>query len=181
MTVIAGVVEGATVWMGGDSAFSNTSTHEMIACANRKVFRVDAFLIGVSGSPRVSDVFRYSFTPPKHPRRQDAGRYMRTAFIDSAREAFKRAGLYRKDDVEEIESVVLVGYRGRLFVIEEDLHIHEAIDDYVAIGSGGQVAMGALTVSHGISPRKRIMEALHAAERYTISVRRPFYVETLTG
>lgn len=176
MTCIVGLVEGDRVWMGGDSAFSNMHTHELIACSNPKVFRNGAFLVGVCGSARVGDVLRYSFTPPKHPRRMDVGRFMRTVFVDAVREAFRRGGLYKKDEPEEVESCVLFGYRKKLFVLEEDLHIHEAIDDFAAVGSGGSVASGAMVVSQGVPARKRIRAALEAAERYTASVRRPFYV-----
>jgi ATP-dependent protease HslVU (ClpYQ) peptidase subunit len=176
VTVIAGVVDGGRVWMGGDSAFSNMATHEIIACSNQKVFKVGAFLVGVCGSARVADVLRYSFTAPKHARRLEVGRYMRTVFLDAAREAFRRSGLYQKDEPEKIDAQVLLGYRGRLFVLEEDLHIHEAIDDFAAIGSGGQVASGAMAVTRSAAPRKRILSAMQAAERYTASVRRPFYV-----
>lgn len=176
MTCIVGLVEGDQVLMGGDSAFSNMQTHELIACSNQKVFRNGPFLIGVCGSARVGDVLRYSFTPPKHPRGMDVGRFMRTSFVDAVREAFRKAGLYRKDEPEEVDSIVLFGYRRKLFVLEEDLHIHEAIDDFAAIGSGGSVASGAMAVSQGVAGRKRIKAALEAAERYTASVRRPFYV-----
>jgi hypothetical protein len=38
------------------------------------------------------------------------------------------------------------------------------------------VANGALSVSRGVPPRKRILAALSASERYTASVRKPFYI-----
>lgn len=176
MTVIVGLVEGDQVFMGGDSAFSNMDTHELVACSNQKVFRVGAFLIGCCGSGRVMDVLRYAFAPPKHPRGMDASRYMRTVFLDAVREAFRKGGMYRKDEPEAIDGCVLIGYRKRLFVLEEDLHMHEAIDDFAAIGSGGSVASGAMVVSHGVPAKKRLRAAMEAAERYTASVRRPFYV-----
>lgn len=177
MTCIVGVIEGGKAWVGGDSALSDMDTHELIACVNQKVFRVGEYLIGCSGSPRVGDALRYSFDPPKHPRRMDVSRFMRTSFINGVREALKHAGaLQVHQGVEGCEAHVLIGYLGRLFIIEEDLHIHEAIDEYAAVGSGGAVANGALSVSKGVPPRKRILAALAASERYTASVRRPFYV-----
>jgi len=179
MTVIAGLVEGGQVWMGGDSALSDMVTHELVAMSNQKVFRVGAMLIGVCGSARVGDVLRYELTIPKHARRVDTSRYMRTTFINAVRDTFRNAGLYAKDQPEEIDSRMLVGYRGRLFTIEEDLHIHEVVDDFAAVGSGASTALGALVVSQGVPPRKRLLAALAAAERYIASVRRPFYVHQL--
>jgi ATP-dependent protease HslVU (ClpYQ) peptidase subunit len=177
MTVIVGVIEGGKAWIGGDSALSDMETHELIACVNQKVFRVGEFVIGCAGSARVGDALRYSFDPPKHPRRMDVGRYMRTAFINGVRDTLRAAGtLQQFQGIDGADSTILVGYRGRLFIIEGDLHVHEAIDDYAAVGSGGAVANGALSVSQGVPPRKRILAAMSASERYTASVRRPFYV-----
>jgi ATP-dependent protease HslVU (ClpYQ) peptidase subunit len=177
VTVIAAVVEGGRAWMGGDSAFHDPVTHELSARANQKVFRSGAFLIGVCQSARVLDVLRYEFAPPKHPRGLDAARYMRTLFVTAVRDALKLAGVAKKDDNrEEVDAQILVAYRGRLFVIEEDFQVGEPIDDFAAIGSGGDVARGALTVLDRVPPKPRIRAALEAAERYNITVRRPFYV-----
>lgn len=179
MTVIAGVIEGGNVWMGGDSAMSDMDTHELITVSNQKVFRTGPLLMGVSGSARVGDVLRYSLTVPKPQRRVETSRYMRTTLIDALRETFRRAGLFRLHEEEEVDSHILVGYRGRLFIIEEDMHIHEAADTYAAIGTGAGPALGALTVTPGVQPRKRLLAAMRAAERYTVSVRGPFYVLSL--
>lgn len=177
MTVIVGLVGPAgSIYMGGDSAFSDMTTHEIVACSNRKVFVNGPFVIGFAGSARVGDVLRYSLVPPKHPRGCDAARFMRTVFVDTVRETFRKAGLYRKDEPEEVDATVLIGYRRGLYVLDADLHIHEVIDEFAAIGSGGSVASGAMAVSHGVPARQRIKAALEAAERFTVSVRRPFYV-----
>lgn len=177
MTCVVGVIEGGRAWVGADSALSNMNTHELIACVNQKAFRVGECLIGVCSSARVADVLRYGFDPPKHPRRMDPARYMRTVFVDAMRDTLRKAGaLQQMHGVDTVDAGILIGYRGRLFIVEGDLHIHEALDDYAAMGSGGAVANGALSVSRGVPPRKRILAALAASERYTASVRRPFYV-----
>jgi ATP-dependent protease HslVU (ClpYQ) peptidase subunit len=177
VTAIVGVVDGARVMIGGDSALTDMGTHELIACVNQKVFKLGDMVIGVSGSARVADSLRYRLDVPRHPRRMDAGRFMRTVFLDSVRDVLRKEGtLMQQHGIEGCDAHVLIGYRGRLFIIEGDLHVHEAIDDYAAIGSGGAVASGALSVTQGIPPRKRIIAALAAAERFTASVRRPFIV-----
>jgi ATP-dependent protease HslVU (ClpYQ) peptidase subunit len=177
VTCIIGVIDGGKAWVGGDSALSDMTTHELIACVNQKVFKVGECVIGVSGSARVADAMRYNLETPKHPRRMDPARYMRTYFIDAVRDCLRKAGsLQSVHGVDGCEAHVLIGYRGRLFIIEGDLHIHEALDDYAAVGSGSSVANGALAVSRGVPPRKRILAALTASERYTASVRKPFYV-----
>jgi ATP-dependent protease HslVU (ClpYQ) peptidase subunit len=177
LTAIAAVVDGGKIWIGGDSALSDTGTHDLRVCVNQKIFKLGEMVLGVAGSPRVGDVLRFQLAVPKHPKRMDPARFMRTHFVEAVREILKKSGaLTQQFGAEFMDAHVLIGYRGRLFVMEDDLHIHEWTEDYAAIGSGGSVACGALSVSSGLPGRKRVLAALSAAERFTISVRRPFYV-----
>ena len=178
MTCIAGVVEGDRIFMGGDSAASEGTA--LLIRADQKVFRNGEFLFGFAGSFRMGQLLRYAFTPPKHARRQDVHRYMVTTFIDAVRDCLKKGGLASKEhDVEAVDGAFLVGYRGRLFIIEQDYQVGEAVDGFAAIGCGDQVAQGALFATEGMEPKKRVRQALEAAERYNTGVRRPFYIQTL--
>lgn len=177
MTCIAGVIaDDGSIVMGGDSA--NFCGTRLVLRQTPKVFRNGPFLIGCAGSLRVRDAMRYHFTPPKHPRGMDVQCFMRTVFIDAVRDSLRRAGtLLRKNEIEElIDSKMLVGYRRRLFEIEEDFQVGESFDEFSAVGCGADVANGALCVSGDVTPRKRILAALSAAERYNTGVRRPFAV-----
>jgi ATP-dependent protease HslVU (ClpYQ) peptidase subunit len=177
LTAIAAVVDGGKVWMGADSALSDMHTHELRIVTNQKIFKLGEMLLGVAGSPRVGDALRFQLVMPKHPKRMDAAKFLRTHFVDAMRDVLKKAGtLSLQFGVEEMDASVIIGYRGRLFVVEGDMHVHEWPTDYAAVGSGGAVACGALSVSSGVPGRKRLLAALSAAERFTISVRRPFYV-----
>lgn len=178
MTCIAGVVEGDRVWIGGDSA--GIEDMAMTVRADQKVFRNGDFLFGFCGSFRMGQLLRYAFVPPKHPRRMDVHRYLVTVFVDDLRDVLKRGGFARREhEIEEIDGRFLVGYRGRLFQVQEDYQVAEAVDGFAAAGCGADIALGALCVSQGVEPRKRIRAALEAAERYSAGVRRPFYVQTL--
>jgi len=179
MTVIAGLVEGDRIFMGGDSASSNNDG-DLVMRADQKVFRNGPFLIGFAGSWRMGQLLRYAFVPPKHPKRQDTYRFLVTTFIDAVRDCLRRGGFASKiHDVEEIDGVFLLGYRGRLFIVDADYQVAEAIDGFLAIGSGGQIAQGALSATQGVDPKKRVRQALEAAERYNTGVRRPFYVNVM--
>jgi ATP-dependent protease HslVU (ClpYQ) peptidase subunit len=181
MTCIVGVVEGDRIFMGGDSS-ATSGNDELSLRADQKVFRTGDFLIGFAGSFRAGQLMRYAFDPPKRPARMDVHRYMVTHFVDAMREALKRGGSAKRDHEEElIPTSILVGYRGRLYQINSDYDVGEAVDAFDAVGSGSQPALGALVVTHGMEPRKRIRGALEAAERFSQSVRRPFYVQALEG
>jgi hypothetical protein len=127
------------------------------------------------------DVMRYVFIPPKHPRGLDVQCYMRTLFVDAMREALKRSGaLHVMNGTEEFAgSEILVGYRRRLFDIDQDFLVMELADDFCAIGGGAEVAQGALHVSAAVPPRKRLLAAMSASERFNAGVRRPFTVLAL--
>jgi ATP-dependent protease HslVU (ClpYQ) peptidase subunit len=180
VTVIAGIIaKDGTIWMAGDSAFSNG--YSVAVKATQKVFQIGPFLIGCCGSPRVMNVLRYAFTPPKHPRGMDVPRYMNTLFVDAMREALKRGGtLHTMNAVEEfVDSGALVGYRRRIFEIQCDFQVQETADAYVAMGSGEDIALGALAVTAEMPPRKRLLAAMAASERFNAGVRRPFTVLTM--
>ncbi len=178
MTCIAGVLAGNRTYIGGDSA--GTAGDDLIIRADQKVFRNGEFLIGFAGSFRMGQLLRFAFVPPKHPKRQDTYRYMVTTFVDAVRDCLKKGGLAQKEhDVEEVEGILLVGYRGRLFIVDCDYSVAEPVDGFAAVGCGCQVANGALYVTEGMEPKKRVRQALDAAERHCNAVRRPFYVQVI--
>lgn len=179
MTCIAAVVEGDRIFMGGDSAGVDDD-FSLTVRADQKVFRNGDFLFGFAGSFRMGQLLHYAFIPPKHPRRQDVYQYMVLDFVDAVRDCMKKGGLAHKhNDVESFEGGFLVGYRGRLFLVDGDYQTGEAVDGFASIGLGASVAQGALYVTEGVEPRKRVRSALEAAERYSAGVRRPFYVQRL--
>jgi ATP-dependent protease HslVU (ClpYQ) peptidase subunit len=178
VTVIAGVVEGDRVFLGADSACT-WGDDTQLTCTNRKVFRLGPFLVGAAGNGRFGDIVEHVFVPPKHLRRIDADKYLRTVFIDALREAASKSGiLHRKDNVDGSDFELLIGYAGRLFLVDSDFMVNEPRESFAAIGSGGNVAWGALSAMDVtvMAPRKRLMTAMVAAERRISSVRRPFYV-----
>ena len=54
--------------------------------------------------------------------------------------------------------------------------VAEAADGYAAVGCGDRLALGALfaTAGTGLKPRRRVLRALAAAERFSAGVRGPF-------
>lgn len=178
MTCIAAVVEGDRIFMGGDSAASDGLS--LLVRADQKVFRNGPMLLGFAGSFRMGQLLRYSFTPPKHQRRKDIHRYMVTDFVDAVRDCLKKGGVaHKQNEVEAVDGLFIVGYEGRLFTIDTDYQVAEAVDGFAAVGSGSDVASGALYVTEGTTARKRIRNALEAAERFSAGVRRPFYVQSI--
>ena len=181
MTCIVGFVEGNNVWIGGDSA--TVGGYDLTVKDNPKVFRNGDMLIGVCGSPRVSQVLRYALNAPDHDPRIELDKYLATYWIDAVRSCLKDKGCAQNDKGEDAAagwSAWLVGYKGQLRVVWSDYQVVTPADGYFAIGCGGPIARGALYAASHLPARERVELALQAAERCSAGVRGPFHIECLT-
>jgi ATP-dependent protease HslVU (ClpYQ) peptidase subunit len=172
MTAIVGLVHEERVYVGGDSA--GVAGLNLRVRADTKVFRNGGFLFGFTTSFRMGQLIRHSLQPPVPV--GDLEHFMCTTFVDAVRACLKDGGWARKDSDREEGGTFVVGVAGRLFTVEEDYQVAEPADKYTAVGSGSEVALGALYATAGgrTPPRKRVDLALRAAERFNAGVRAPF-------
>ena len=143
MTCIVGLVCDGQVSLGGDSA-SNSNDHSITIVKNPKVFRKGAFVMGYTSSWRMGQLIQYQFMPPERDLQQDVMEYMVTSFIGGIRNLFKEGGWAKIENSQEQGGSFLVGYQGRLFTIHGDYQVAESANPYEAIGSGANIALGAL-------------------------------------
>jgi len=184
MTCIVGWVENGKVCMGADSA--GISGWQKTLRKDPKVFRNGEFLIGFTSSFRMGQLIRYSFTPPVQDG-EDSFEYLATKWVNALRECLKQGGFATLKDSVETGGTLLVGYRGRLFRVDDDYQVGESQYPFDAVGSGAQVALGACYALFmaGMVPtpplplQARVLKALQAASCFNIGVSDPFNVETL--
>lgn len=153
MTAIVAVKgDDNTVWMGSDSgSFCGADVYLQ---QQGKVFKLGEFLIGVCGDTRGGKIIRHAFKPPaidtievatNEHKAGDLDVYMTTTFVNELRRTFKDAGFSKSEGGQEVaHSWLLVGVRGRIFHVDYDYCVLEDSRPYAALGSGGQVARGAL-------------------------------------
>ncbi len=172
MTAIVGLAQGGKVYIGGDSA--GVSGLSLTVRADAKVFRKDRYVFGFTTSFRMGQLLRYSLTLPKPAGELDA--FMATEIVDALRECLKNGGWARKENEREEGGTFLVGVKGRLYAVYDDYQVAKAADGFAAVGCGDEIALGALyaTAGTGLGPRKRVVRALAAAERFSAGVRGPF-------
>jgi len=175
VTCVAGLAEKGRVWIGADSA--GVGGLSLTVRADSKVFRRGPFVMGFTTSFRMGQLLRYRLTIPEHRPNIEVEQWMATEFVDAVRECLKAGGFARKKDEEETGGTFLVGYRGQLFAVHEDYQVGEPLDGFDAVGSGAELARGALFATRGRAPRRRIEIALQAAERMNAGVRGPFHIE----
>lgn len=186
MTCIVGIEHEGTVYVGGDSAGVEPYSLAICTRADEKVFLTDdgSMAMGFCGSFRIGQILRYALVVPEQGQRQDDMTYMVTTFIDAVRATQKDKGSMNKvaeHDVEAQDASFLVGYNGKLYVIESDFQVGRPVDDYAAVGCGADIAMGALYATRGLSmlPTARITCALMAASEYSAGVRGPYHIVRL--
>ena len=173
MTVIAALKARGLVWVAGDAAFMQG--WDLSIRPDEKVFYCKQFLIGVAGSPRANNLLKWSFDPPQ-PQTNNLTEYMNTSFLNGVRKCFTDGGFTEKDnDVESYSSEMLVAILGRLYEIDSGYQVIE-VPEYASIGTGSDVALGALYATEGMGPMRRLQIALESAEKFNGAVRGPFQI-----
>jgi len=178
MTCIVGIIEEGNVYIGADSAGTDSSWNLQVR-KDVKVFKNGDFIIGCTTSFRMIQLLRFAFKPPKIKRGQDLYAYMCTDFVDAIRKCFKDGGYLQKyKDGDDKGGTFLVGVNSRLFYIEDDFQVGEVVDNYNACGCGYSYALGALhsMKDSKMKPVKRVIKALEAAEYHNAGVLNPFIV-----
>jgi hypothetical protein len=114
----------------------------------------------------------------------DTERYLVKVFMDAVRQLFKDAGAAKSVNDQEQGNYFLLGYRRQLWRVEPDYQVGQALEGYDAVGTGAEVAFGALYVlqridAPSLTPRDKIRLTLEAAEQWQPAVRQPFTIEAL--
>lgn len=180
MTCIVGFETEKGVIMGGDSCAANGWNYSILS--TKKVFKVDNFLIGCTGSLRVLQLLRYKLSVEK-PQTTDDLKYMATTFVDSIKDLFKReAVVYIDKSIETISgNAFLIGYNKKLYKIWSDFQVSPSNIPYAAAGSGEEYALGSLysTDYSSFSKEQRLLLSLQASANFSNGVYAPFYLERM--
>lgn len=179
MTCIAGLVYENKVWIGADSA--GVANYSITPRKDPKVFINGNLIIGFTSSFRMGQLLKWNFTPPSLKEGQDVDSYMNKDFIDSVRGCFKYGGYAQRHNEQEQGGSFLVGFKSRLFTIDNDYQVGESLLNYDAVGCGSDLALGALhaTEKMNLTAEQRIRKALEAAERFSAGVCSPFTILSL--
>lgn len=169
MTCIVGLEHKGDVYIGGDSLGINSATLEKTVREDVKVFHNGPFLMGCTTSFRMIQLLQYKFKPPTQENGTDDMRFMVTSFIDGVKRCFSDGG--------HDKGTFLVGYKGKLYTVEEDFQIAKSSLAYDACGCGSRFAMGAMYANtHLKRPTDRIKNALGAASEFSAGVAPPYLI-----
>lgn len=183
MTCIVGYIEqvegGKKIWMGADSA--GVSGWSVTICQTPKVFLKGAFILAYTHSFRMGQLLHYGLEIPEHPEEMSVDVNIHTLFVEAVRKCLKDGGNSKVDNNHESGCGFLVGYRGRLFLVQDDFAVIESQTPFEAMGSGQSYALGALEAIQEFDRPvcERVIVALKVAERRNMGVRGPFLIEEL--
>jgi len=116
----------------------------------------------------MGQLLAHSLEIPNHPKGMDDMKFLVKKFTKAVQKCL---------DVGEsgLEPYFLFGYHGKLHGMYGDYQISSNNDGFSSVGSGSDLALGAMHVTKGMwNPEKRILNALKAAEAGNAAVRAPF-------
>ncbi|MCR4911298.1 MAG: hypothetical protein K5925_02080 [Bacilli bacterium] len=188
MSVVVAIKEEGKVYIGADSQVTKGGTRTTLKNPNNyKIWKVDGCencLMGHVGNLRDANIVRLMRNVVddydefyERVNYRYVVKYLVPEIIKSLKEAKFLKGA--DDYLDFMDSSYLFAYKDKLFCINTDCSVIE-IDDYVAIGSGSQEAIGSLLSTEGQNPRKRIVKAIKASAASDIYVDYPIIL-TDTG
>ncbi len=174
MTCIAGVVKNGVVYLGADSCGSDDS-YNKTQRKDVKIFKRGEFVIGYTSSYRMGQIIQYDLKIPRIMKNEkDLQKWMVIKFIPALRKCLKKGGFAKTKEGEDTGGTFLIGFRGRLFCIEDDFQVGESADECNAVGCGDSYAKGSFYSTRTLPPGHRVKMALEAAAHCSGGVAPPF-------
>jgi ATP-dependent protease HslVU (ClpYQ) peptidase subunit len=174
MTCIVAIRQKNKVWIGGDSAGTNSSTRRIRE--DSKVFRLDKFVFGYTTSFRMGQLIRHKFQPGLLTQSNNPDNII----FDIVEQVRKILEEYKYSRIESNESTggeFIVAWKNNLYTVYSDFQYAKVKDNFTSCGCGVSFALGSLFETGNINPHKRIIRALKTAEYFSNSVIRPFVIK----
>ena len=180
MSVVVAIKEGNKVYIGVDSQVTKGGTRTTLKNPNNyKVWRVPGAPHGLMahvGSFRDSNIVRCMdrlVTDYNIYRNHIGYEFVVKKVVPDIVEELQKFGMIKEDKyVEYLDSAFIFAFEDQLFAIGRDKSVIE-IDDYIAMGSGEDQAIGSLLSTEGEHPKERIVKAIKASAAADIYVDYP--------
>jgi ATP-dependent protease HslVU (ClpYQ) peptidase subunit len=188
MTTLVAIQGDGWSVMGCDSRLSDEHGRFQIA-KTPKIVENNSILIGGCGSSRASNVLHYGYVQPKPTLKEDLSTYMTQKFIPAMRKNFIDAGIDMKEDgdVAQIDGGFIISVKGQVFSVSEDYSWDTDVRNVYVMGSGGDVALGALAalgvekVNTIKEAERMIRKAISIAIQYDNMCSQPIHIFTQHG
>lgn len=175
MTCIIGLKHAGKIYVGSDGL--GIRGWERFQDVRPKVFRNGAFIIGASGTARLSDLIRHGWDIPTDESGRYDERYMIRVFATGLRTLIQdNGGMGKYEERDNTGSWLIVGVNGQLYEMDSSMSIGVPSLGYSAVGSGGEYALGALAALKDTPPKERVLRALEIAAQFNAACGAPFTI-----
>ncbi len=180
MSVVVAIKENGKIYIGADSQVTKGGTRTTLKNENNyKVWRVIGAphcLMAHVGVLRDANIVRLMpnlVTEYNIFRNHIGFDFVVRKVVPEIIEELSNCGYLKEGKTTEyLDSSFLFAYKDQLFVINPDKSVIE-VEDYVAIGSGADQAVGSLLSTEGLSPKERIVKAIKSSAATDIYVDYP--------
>ena len=179
MSVVVAIKEGNKVYIGSDSQVTKGGSRTTLKNPNNykiwKVIGAENCLMAHVGMLRDANVIRLhdDLVNDYDVYKDRIGyRFVVKYIVPEILSSLVGAKYIKEEHLGYMDSSFLFAYQDQLFSINSDSSVIE-INDYVAIGSGAQEAIGSLVSSEGEPARERIIKAIKASAANDIYVDYP--------
>lgn len=174
MSLVIAIKDNDRIVLGADKQASAGGSKDH---TNTKIWAVEDLpgaIMGSVGSARASQIIQYSKIIDKNLIRQGIGTdYIICALAPAIVANLKANGIVVDPNPDSIcatmPNAFIFAYKDKAWMIWNDLSVSE-IDEYLAIGSGSDVARGALFATPEKNPFERIVTSIDAAATTTLFV-----------
>jgi ATP-dependent protease HslVU (ClpYQ) peptidase subunit len=169
MTTIIGIQQDNGCILVADSLVTDDSGRKYWHPEMKKLAVRGEFLVGGAGEVLPCDIIQHNWNPPATTAkdRQDLYHFMVSKVVPSLRQCLTENGYnfdeaHDKKDGERFH--LLIAISGTIFDIDQELSITMNNDGVYAIGSGGDIALGAI---HAGADAYQAMEIVSKLSAYT--------------
>jgi len=185
MSVIVAIKEKGKVYFGCDSQVSNSRSKFTLTNSNNfKIWKMKKFesiaMVGGVGSLRDINIIRVeSELIDELSFYKDIidFDYVVSRVVPKMFEILAKYERLSKDSdcIKYMNSSYLISIKSNIYEIGMDGSVIE-VDDYTAIGSGQDIALGSLNTSLKLSPKERIIKAIQASCKTNLYVNYPIVI-----
>ena len=185
MTTLVAIQGDGWSVLGCDSRISDEDGRFQIS-KTPKIVDNNGILIASCGSSRTANILHYGYVQPKPLSKENLNSFVSGKFIPAMRKNFVEAGIDMKEDgeVAENDGGILISVKGEIYSIQNDYSWDTDIRNVYVMGSGGDIALGALAalgvakVKTMQQAEKMIQEAISIAIEYDMYCSKPIHIFT---
>lgn len=166
MTVIVGISDNNTVYIGGDRGVSDNDV--ILSMSRPKITKVDGWVFGYAGTLGTGQLLEF-IEFPKMLKTSDPYKVLRLDVVEQIKKMYDQFGR----DIEDNGTDWIIGYSNRLFEISSgDWSVLEV--SFSAIGTGSTFALGSLYATQNWrDTKRRVHKSIEAAINFSPTCKHP--------